>query len=367
MGFVACFLMPLMLGVPVVMMDPMTWVRRPSSLFEAIRKHNATTCYMPNFGFEVMAKHADGQSFPSMRRWVSCSEAVQATTFERFASATKTPGDRLSACYAMAENVFAVTQCDGMKVVTIDGNSLVSCGLPIRNVSLKIVDGQIWVRSPSSLVSYLDGTSIADADGFYPTGDLGRLIDGELAVIGRKHDLVNISGKKYLLHDLDRALVAAAPNAEGRAAALAHREPAIGTEVPVFLIEGRDFYLRSDREDVRARLAQETELESFSLDFVPPGFLTKTTSGKLNRQSSAASYEAMLAWRETHRSKNASPSLEDEIVRLFGELPFDVPIETLLDSLGLASLTNLLSDADLKPDPALSLKAHLELLRTPER
>ena len=67
MGYVACFVMPLMLGVDVVMMDPMTWVRRPELLFEAIERHSATTCYMPNFGFEVMARSGP-KRLPTMRR-----------------------------------------------------------------------------------------------------------------------------------------------------------------------------------------------------------------------------------------------------------------------------------------------------------
>jgi len=40
----------------MVFIDPMTWVHRPPLLFDAIQKHGGTVCYMPNFGFEVMAK-----------------------------------------------------------------------------------------------------------------------------------------------------------------------------------------------------------------------------------------------------------------------------------------------------------------------
>jgi hypothetical protein len=45
----------------------MTWVRRPELLFEAIERHSATTCYMPNFGFEVMARSGP-KRLPAMRR-----------------------------------------------------------------------------------------------------------------------------------------------------------------------------------------------------------------------------------------------------------------------------------------------------------
>ena len=38
MGFIACFVMPLMLGIPVCMMDPMAWIREPKRLFQAINQ-----------------------------------------------------------------------------------------------------------------------------------------------------------------------------------------------------------------------------------------------------------------------------------------------------------------------------------------
>jgi hypothetical protein len=204
---------------------------------------------------------------------------------------------------------------------------------------------------------------VADREGFYPTGDLGRMIDDELVVIGRKHDLVNIAGRKWLLHELDQSLAKVLPMPDGRAGALARREPALGTELPLFLIEDRDFYLRSDVESIRAQLAQQIDMESFSIEFVPPGFLTKTSSGKLNRSMSVASYDAAARWRASVRDHRAQESVVDEITRLFGATPADAPVESLLDSLGLVTLEALLQSADMRLDPRLSLAAHLDSLR----
>jgi acyl-CoA synthetase (AMP-forming)/AMP-acid ligase II len=366
MGFIACFLMPLMLGIPVIMMDPMTWVRDPHRLFEAIDRYRGTTCYMPNFGFEVAAKHAAGWSLRTMRRWVSCSEPVQPATMARFAAATTTPYSHLSACYAMAENVFAVTQQDGLQIIDLNGRPVTSCGRPIANVQLKIVDGEIWVRSPTSLAAYADGIPITDPDGYYPSGDLGELIDEELIVVGRKHDLVNVAGKKFFLHELDQKLAQVLPTSDGRAVALARREQTLGTELPLFLIEDRDFYLRSDLPTIRAQLAPEVDLESFSLEFVPPGFLTKTSSGKINRSITLANYDTALHWRTSYREKLVMPSAEDELLRLFSAMPLDQPVAMLLDSLGLASLGVLLENAGLRLDPKMTLQYYLGSLRNQE-
>jgi acyl-CoA synthetase (AMP-forming)/AMP-acid ligase II len=367
MGFVACFLMPLMLGVPVVMMDPMHWVREPKRLLQAINEYATTTCFMPNFGFEVMAKHAAGQSFPTMRRWVSCSEPVYPETMKRFAAATGAGPERLSACYAMAENVFAVSHQDGFVERRLDGKVLTSCGMPIPNTQLKLVDGEIWVRSPYSLDAYVGGAKATDTDGFYGTGDLGAFVDGELVVVGRKHDVINVAGRKYFLNDLDQALGRALPGVDGRAVTLACRESELGTELPLFLIEDRDFYLRTDLQQQRARMGTEVDVESFTMEYVPPGFLTKTSSGKFSRAVTVANHDLARRWRSEHRAASlGKTSVHQEFQRLFGSLPRDKPVSTLLDSLGLVSLSLMMEDAGLRLDPTMSLGDHRTALEAHE-
>src|SRR5262249_6891073 len=55
MGFIACFVMPLLFGVPVAMIDPIDWVHSPGLLFDVIETVGGTLCFLPNFGFEVMS------------------------------------------------------------------------------------------------------------------------------------------------------------------------------------------------------------------------------------------------------------------------------------------------------------------------
>ena len=133
----------------------------------------------------------------------------------------------------MAENVFAVSQHDGLKTVEHDGRSVVSCGRPVRGVDVRVVDGEVWVRSPYSLTGYVDGDRITDADGFYSTGDIGALVDGELLITGRKNDLVNVAGRKFFLSDLDQALGRVVPGIDGRAATVARRDESFGTEAAI--------------------------------------------------------------------------------------------------------------------------------------
>ena len=150
MGFVAAFLMPQILGCRLVLLDPIAWIRQPEKLWSAIDQYSGTICYMPNFGYEVMAARA--RPCPaSMRLWVSCSEPTRVETMARFAAATSTRPDMIANCWAMAENIFAVCQSAGIVTRSFDGSDVVSCGRPIPGVEVKSVEGRFSFEAPIRL------------------------------------------------------------------------------------------------------------------------------------------------------------------------------------------------------------------------
>ncbi len=351
MGYLACFVMPLLLGVSVVMMDPVAWVQTPALLTDAIARHAGTVCYMPNFGFEVMAREP-ARATPSMRLWVSCSEPVSPATARRFVAHLGLQPAQFAACYAMAENVFAVSLARGITTRVVDGTEVISCGAPIPGVEVKCVDGELWVRSPTGIAGYLNGPDISDADGFYPTGDLGELHDGALYVTGRRGDLLIQAGRKFMLSDIDLALNRLYPEVRGRAAALARTDAKLGTQVAVVLIEAADFFTRTDQDAIAEALRAEIGLDQIEVAFVPPRFLTKTSSGKINRKLSGAHWQAVLDQR------GAMPGATDPVAELraaFPRLPRDSAVGEALDSLSLTVLRLILAGAGVAYDPAQTL------------
>lgn len=350
MGYIACFVMPLFLGVEIIMMDPIAWVREPALLGNAIARHNGTVCYMPNFGFELMARQAMRHQ-PSMRWWISCSEPISRDTTMKFLEATDTGEDRFGACYAMAENVFAVTLKQGVHTRNINGVDVMSCGKPIAHVNLRIVDGEIRVRSRSSLVAYIGGNDICDEDGFYPTGDLGEIIDGELFVTGRKQDLIIQAGQKYMLSDIDLLLNQRLPEVKGRAAAVELFDERLGTNTAVVLVESPEFFLRDDEAQLAAELRDATGLNQLEVRYVPPRFLTKTSSGKFNRRISAKHWQLVRSHREV--SHNLDPL--SELRGTFTTVPRNIPVEQALDSLSLTILRVILEQTPLALDGSMSL------------
>jgi hypothetical protein len=337
MGFIACFAMPLLLGIPLVLIDPMVWVKDPGILFQAIEQFGGTICYMPNFGFEVMSRVPSTAARDLVRHWISCSEPTYAQTIRRFCETTGVRPNTVSTCYGMAENVFAVTQSDGFVVRDIAGTEVVSCGRPIPGTDVATKESELWVRSATSVRSYVGSDDVTDSEGYYPTGDIGKLLDGEVFVLGRKRDIMICSGQKYFLNDLDHKLNEVVADCNGRGATVADVDSLLpGTQVPLCLVERPGFWRREELLALQEELRGAAGLEALQLRFVPQYFITKTSSGKINRTKTLEDWK--LCRRSTGRSCCGPVDVAGRLQELFPGIRSDKPLDEGLDSLGLVVL-----------------------------
>jgi long-chain acyl-CoA synthetase len=60
----------------------------------------------------------------------------------------------------------------------------------------RIVDGELHVRSQSSMLGYLNAPTPIDKDGWMNTGDLVEENEGLIRFVGRKSDIINVGGQK---------------------------------------------------------------------------------------------------------------------------------------------------------------------------
>ncbi len=116
-----------------------------------------------------------------------------------------------------------------------------SVGRALPGVELRIVDGEIWARTPSSTAGYVgaaSGASPVDADGWLHTGDLGHVDeDGYLYVTGRLKSTIICGGFNIIPEELEAALLADA--AVRDAAVVGIPDDRLG-EIPVALVETDD-------------------------------------------------------------------------------------------------------------------------------
>jgi o-succinylbenzoate---CoA ligase len=104
----------------------------------------------------------------------------------------------------------------GVRVVTTYGmtetaGGCVYDGVPLDGVGVRIADGLVELSGPTLARGYrnrAEETARAFANGWFRTGDLGRLRDGVLEVLGRADDLINTGGVKVAASAVERVLAA---------------------------------------------------------------------------------------------------------------------------------------------------------------
>ncbi len=131
----------------------------------------------------VRAALADGASHTSLVP--AALDRVPVERFERvLLGGSRIPHDRPGNCIA----TYGMTE---------SGGGVVYDGRPLPGVEVRVGDGgEVLLRSPTLLRCYRDGRVPLDAEGWYPTGDVGRIDDGVLTVHGRSDDVIVTGGEK---------------------------------------------------------------------------------------------------------------------------------------------------------------------------
>jgi acyl-CoA synthetase (AMP-forming)/AMP-acid ligase II len=329
MGLIAGFVMPILSGIHLVLMSPFDWVRAPYKLMQSITKYHGTLTWLPNFAYNFCAqkirdRHLEDVDLSSLRAVINCSEPVRWESHRAFYERFVDFGLKLEAlqtAYAMAENVFGVTQSSlGSEPVVdeIDREAfmvehiaqslqggrpsikMMSSGRPLDNVMLRVADekgnavperviGEITLRSDCMLTGYYnrdDLTKLAFTDGWYRTGDYGYLYKGQLFISGRKKDMIIVGGRNVYPQDLE-ALTYDVPGVHaGRSVAFGLFDDAQGTEEVVIIAEVDSEDVNEQKKITDAIRSHVTRNSAIALRYVKavgPNWIIKTSSGKTAR------------------------------------------------------------------------------------
>jgi len=336
MGLIAGFLMPIFSGIPLILMSPFDWVRAPYKLLQAISKFKGTLCWLPNFAYNFCAKKIRdrdlmGIDLSTLRAVINCSEPMRQNSHEMFYQKFKSYGFKRSALatsYAMAENVFAVTQGgidlpinfdeislrkfqEQRKAIPVDKDEksvvMVSAGKPIKDVKVKIINvdgkylqerfiGEIVIKSNCLLTEYHnreDASREVFINGWFKTGDYGYIADGELYISGRKKDLIIVGGKNIYPKDIETNVMEIEGIHPGRVVAFGVFNEIKGTEDVVVIAEIEPAFL--GREDeitsrIRAKVTKESAIALRNVHLVKKKWLIKTSSGKIARALNKKKY-----------------------------------------------------------------------------
>jgi fatty-acyl-CoA synthase len=331
MGLIAGFLMPILSGNTLVLLSPFDWVRAPHKLFQAVSRYKGTLSWLPNFAYnfcaqKVRERDLEGVDLSSWRVITNCSEPVKWDSHQAFYQRFQKYGLRMNALqcsYAMAENVFGVTQTPlGTEPITdeidresyineriakspVDGKvtlRMMSSGRAIENTRIRILSekgevlpdrviGEIALQSDCMLTGYYhrpDATEKALRDGWYLTGDYGYTLNGEVFVAGRKKDMIIVGGKNVYPQDLESLAYEVPGIHAGRAVAFGIEDPDAGTEEVVIVAEV-DTDDPAERQKIadalRRHVSQNSAIALRHVHLVDSKWILKTSSGKTARSA----------------------------------------------------------------------------------
>lgn len=331
MGLIAGFLMPILAGIPLVLMSPFDWVRAPYKLLQSVSKYRGTLTWLPNFAYNFCAqkirdRHIEGIDLSPLRAVINCSEPVRWESHVAFYERFKGLGlkfEALQTSYAMAENVFGVTQSKlgsipvveeidreafmGERVAKspLDGRpsmKMLSSGQPLENVQVKVLDeqghevperviGELALQSDCMLTGYYnrpDATERVFRDGWYLTGDYGYISKGEVFVSGRKKDMIIVGGKNIYPQDLESLTYEVPGVHAGRSVAFGMFDEGQGTEDVVIIaeVDSEDAQEQQKIADaIRLHVTKNSAIALRYVKVVGPKWILKTSSGKTARSA----------------------------------------------------------------------------------
>ena len=338
MGLIAGFIMPILSGIPLVLLSPFDWVKAPQRLFQAISKYKGTLVWLPNFAYyfsaqKIRDRHMEGVDLSSLRAVINCSEPVRDDGHRMFLDKFRPYGlspRALAVSYAMAENVFAVTQTrigaplyfediDREILQTkkfafpakegVPSVRMVSCGEAIPNVEVKIMDdygrnlkdrvvGEVAVSSNCMLTEYYHRPDATEdtirLDGaYYLTGDYGYKVGEKLFITGRKKDLIIVAGKNIYPTDIEQLAMEVDGVHPGRVSVFGVFDDEKGTENVVLVaeVETSDETERQRISDeIRAVVTRGSAIALREVCLVNAGWMVKTSSGKNSRYANKERY-----------------------------------------------------------------------------
>lgn len=256
MGLIGLILGSLANACNLVYMSPMTFLKRPIRLLEAIDKYRGTTTAAPNFAYELIARRVkpaqlDGLDLSCLKTALNGAEPVRQATLDAIAECLGPagfPAHTIVPTYGLAEvTLVASVGRPGAAALRIDVDaaalerneivpstsatalSLVSSGAPAEGLDIRIVDpqsrraldennvGEIWISGASVAAGYWnnpeqtreDFQALIEGDDSGPylrTGDLGFRSAGEVFVTGRLKDLIIVNGRNLYPQDIEASV-----------------------------------------------------------------------------------------------------------------------------------------------------------------
>lgn len=339
------WIVSLYLGIPITILSPISFLNRPERWLWAIHYHRGTVSAAPNFAYELCVKKIDdslleGLDLSSWRLCFNGAEAVNINTLRRFYNRFKEYGlkkEALFPVYGLAENTVALAtppinrefRVDRIERDTFEKNKravptdrakeyleFASEGMAIPGHAIRIVNediqelaermiGNVQFTGPSAMRGYYnrpEATAAVYHDGWWDTGDLGYIADGELFITGRKKDLIIKAGRNIYPETIEEVVGNIPGIRKGCAIAFGVADAQLGTEKLIIVAESKQEHSQQAQliSMITEQVSVNVGVPPDQVIIVPLRNIPKTSSGKLQR---SACKQAYLNGEITKKSK----------------------------------------------------------------
>ncbi|MER7116641.1 fatty acyl-AMP ligase [Saccharomonospora azurea] len=347
MGMVGFLTVPMTFGVELVKITPVDFLTGPLVWPELISKYRGTTTAAPNFAYAIVGRRLakveddDAYDLSSLRIALNGAEPIDPTAVRTFTDAGARfgmPAECVFPAYGLAEATLAVSFAPlftGLTIDVVEADALEAddravavpegdprrgtdevrqfavLGRPLPGLEARIVGdggavrgerevGEIQLRGEAVSPGYLtvDGPlDTRDADGWFPTGDIGYLVDGQIVICGRKKDVIILGGRNVYPTDIERAASSVSGVRPGNAVAVRIDAGTRRERFAVVLestVAGDADAENTVAKEVAARVRDAVDARPYAVVVLPKGSLPKTPSGKVKRAATATQYRELI-------------------------------------------------------------------------
>ncbi len=372
MGLIGYYIYTVLTGGTTHGFSPATFMQRPALWLETISKYRATASSAPNFAFDLCLQERripdallEDLDLSSLTFLMAAAEPIKVDTYRRFIQRFAPCGlkpESFFVAYGLAEFTLAVTNY-GRDFLRLnkrhlaaglvrpienaseisDATDLISCGRPLGDTVLRIVDpdsrealpesriGEIWIAGRSACRGYWSKPELTEeafharvaglggpAGGFVRTGDIGFVHKGELYVCGRRKAMIIIRGQNHYAEDIERVVEEAFPQLR-KGCVAAFEIDGDETQGVALVAEISKRSALPEPREVTRTVWESLNVPITRIAFVPPRSVVKTSSGKIRRfRTREMLLDGKLDLIADHTIEPSAPGcgLEDDLYEL---------------------------------------------------
>ncbi|MEW2118876.1 non-ribosomal peptide synthetase [Streptomyces sp. NPDC005474] len=306
-----CHLLPLSTGSVQLHVEAAVILGEPLEFLRLVSRHGVTMTFTPNFLLGLLNASADRLEetgpvdLSRLRHIISGGEAVVRTTGETFLHRFAPHGlrpDALWPAFGMTETCAGSIYSQAFPAFD-QGQEFANLGAPVEGLRLRVVDeqdrelgegevGELQLTGPMITPGYYNNEQATraafTADGWFRSGDLGRLDEGRLTLVGRSKDSIIVNGVNYFSHDIETVLEQLDGVARSYVAAFPTRAPGSDTEQLVVAFhpeteDGDELALYRVLSALRSGVVMHWGFRPALILPLPKDAFPKTSLGKIQR------------------------------------------------------------------------------------